>query len=543
MDHLSPPVSTRRFLFLLLLISVLGAGLRLYKLADPGVWIDEMYSVRDAIDLDATFFNAPPKVFGYVSTHLGLRLAGADLEHASPDQPYTWQAAGIDHFAIRIGSCLTGILTVPLLGFMSRRFLGDRVALIATLLLAVAPWHIYWSQGGRFYSQQFLFYNMALILYFMATREQKMMKLALAVLLAGLAFFSQLTAAAIAVIWVLDLILDRFNPQPIQISRRGWLWITAIGVLCIAVLIYDIFTRTHEWVESFKGSTAGAPLFILGAVFFVGPSLVTAGVLMSRAQWAVDRRRTVYLLLGGIIPIIVFASLSMRQHAGTRYSFCCLYAWIALGALGLDQLWRMLRPKLGLWAAATPLLVVMAPMSLVLAGYYTQGQAFHPRWQEAFAFVAEHRQPGERVRTSVLEVGQYYMQEDSVGLIPRGPQDMAAVVTEPTWLVSRAALPMTGLTGHWLDGMADLRVYFDVWNVRPLTSIRVYHYAPTGGSPSQTSQPKLPHLHAHPQPHDGDQTHVGVPAPVATQSPATQSPATQPPATEPTPTQPAAEDG
>ncbi len=487
MNNISSSISTSRFLLLLLVISVLGAGLRMYRLAGPGVWNDELYTVRDAIDLDATFFKAPPKVFGYVSTHLGLRLAGADLKSAARDEAFGWQAAGIDHFAMRIGSCLVGILTVPVLGLMSRRFLGDRPALIAALLLAVSPWHIYWSQGARFYSQQFLFYNMAFILYFMATREHKPIRLLLALVLAGMAFFSQLTAAAIAVVWVLDLLLDRFNPQPFRIGRHGLLWISAIGVFCAAVVAYDVYKRTDLWIDSFQGSSTSAPMFILGVIFFVGPSLVAAGLLMACNQWREDRRRVVYLLLGGILPILVFASLSMRQYAGTRYSFCCLYAWVALGAVGLDQLWQMLRPKLGLWAAATPLLVVMAPMALTLSAYYTQGHAFHPRWQEAFAFVARHRQPGEEVRTSVLEVGQYYLRDAGVKLIPRNAEDLAERATEPCWLVESAGLPMTGLTGHWLDRVADLRVYYDVWNMRPLTSIRVYHYEPAAVSTTQPS--------------------------------------------------------
>jgi uncharacterized membrane protein len=50
--------------------------------------------------------------------------------------------------------------------FSTEKIFGVQVALIALLLLAVSPWHIFWSQNARFYTSLMLFYAFALFSYF-----------------------------------------------------------------------------------------------------------------------------------------------------------------------------------------------------------------------------------------------------------------------------------------------------------------------------------------------------------------------------------------
>ncbi len=478
MEYHSPPLSTGRFLTFLFLVSLLGAGLRLYDLTSHSVWIDELFSVRDSISLRTTFEKSWPKAFGYVSTHVGMRLAGARLDEASPDNAAQWRALGIDHFAMRIGPCVVGIVSIPILGLVSRRMLGDRAALLAALLLAVSPWHVYWSQGARFYVPQFLFYSLAVVLFHNATAEKlRPTQLILAMLFAALAFFSQLTALVIFGLFALDWLLDRFNARPYRLGLTGSLIILAAAALCVGALAWDVQHRTDQWSESFEGTRLNISTFALGVIFFIGPAVVAMGLISAWCRGRQHRRLVTYLLLGMILPGLVFALLSIRQYAGTRYAFPCLFPALALAALGLDQFGHVLREKLGRLAAWAPLVLVLAPGTLVLFSYYTDGRAFRPRWREAFAYVAEHRQPGENVLSTATLVGQYYLEEPTVTPSLARPRGLTTL-TKPTWLVVAAGLPMTGLTGHWLDDHADLRSYYDVWNVRPLLSIRVYRHDP-----------------------------------------------------------------
>jgi uncharacterized membrane protein len=53
---------------------------------------------------------------------------------------------------VRLFSVVVGTLSVPLLFLVGRRVLGVKPGLVAALTLALAPFHIYYSQEARMYS-------------------------------------------------------------------------------------------------------------------------------------------------------------------------------------------------------------------------------------------------------------------------------------------------------------------------------------------------------------------------------------------------------
>ena len=122
---------------MLLVILLLGFGLRLYRLGDQSVWWDEGHAVWTARhDLYGTTritaYDVHPPLYLWL-LNIWLRLAG-DSE-----------------FSIRYLSLIGGILTVALVYVVARRLIGRRAALLATLLLATARFHIWWSQEARMY--------------------------------------------------------------------------------------------------------------------------------------------------------------------------------------------------------------------------------------------------------------------------------------------------------------------------------------------------------------------------------------------------------
>ena len=63
----------------------------------------------------------------------------------------------LDEFGIRLLPATFGVLAIPVLYLVTRRFLGARAALFATALLVVSPVHVVYSQFGRYWSLVFLF--------------------------------------------------------------------------------------------------------------------------------------------------------------------------------------------------------------------------------------------------------------------------------------------------------------------------------------------------------------------------------------------------
>ncbi|NJR43602.1 MAG: hypothetical protein HC767_14075 [Akkermansiaceae bacterium] len=65
------------------------------------------------------------------------------------------------------------------------------VAVFFAFLLAVSTWHLHMSQTGRFYVQQMLFFNMAMLLYVHARLIGSVPRLVAALACLFLAFMSQ----------------------------------------------------------------------------------------------------------------------------------------------------------------------------------------------------------------------------------------------------------------------------------------------------------------------------------------------------------------
>ena len=94
---------------------------------------------------------------------------------------------GTSEWSARLVPALVGIISIPILFFPIRKMFGSGVALLCSLFLAIAPWHLYWSQNARFYTTLLLFYTLALFLVYFALEEDKPWYIVFAFILFGLA--------------------------------------------------------------------------------------------------------------------------------------------------------------------------------------------------------------------------------------------------------------------------------------------------------------------------------------------------------------------
>lgn len=124
---------------LLLLIILIGAFLRLYKIGSNSLWFDEAISVWFAnespgnIIIKQTSADVHPP-FYYIVLSLWINVFGNG------------------EFDVRLLSAIFGILSIPLLYLIVKNLFGNQPALISALILAMSPFHIYYSQEARMYS-------------------------------------------------------------------------------------------------------------------------------------------------------------------------------------------------------------------------------------------------------------------------------------------------------------------------------------------------------------------------------------------------------
>jgi predicted membrane-bound mannosyltransferase len=186
------------------LLTLCAAILRFYKLGEWSFWGDEVFTLGTKPD-------------GFI------RSLSTSLIHAMTS---IW---GVNEWNARLVPALVGIITIPVIYFITTRLFGSSVGLISSALLAVSTWHIYWSQNVRFYALLLLFYSLALFSFYLALEKNRPWLLLLSLILFGLAAQERMLALVL-IPWssvtrgVADLALrkPRFISEPGDLFYPAW---------------------------------------------------------------------------------------------------------------------------------------------------------------------------------------------------------------------------------------------------------------------------------------------------------------------------------
>ena len=142
LDELAP--------WLLLIITLIGGGLRVVFLDRNGLWLDETFSVwlanhsvGEMLPWLVKIDQHPPLY--YLLLHYWIALTG--------DTPYN----------LRLLSVLFGVGTIPVIYLIGKRLSGAVVGLAAAVFLALSPFNLYYAQEARMYT--LLTFNAAVAIY------------------------------------------------------------------------------------------------------------------------------------------------------------------------------------------------------------------------------------------------------------------------------------------------------------------------------------------------------------------------------------------
>lgn len=130
--------------FLLALILVLAFALRLYKLGEKSLWIDEIWSMVEAKrSLLELIFQVKWGYMGYNPVHFVFA--------------HLMLYFGNNEFIVRLPSVITGVFAVYALYLLGKYIFDQKTSLIAAFLLAISSLHIEHSREVRYYSYLVLF--------------------------------------------------------------------------------------------------------------------------------------------------------------------------------------------------------------------------------------------------------------------------------------------------------------------------------------------------------------------------------------------------
>lgn len=400
-------------------------------------------------------------------------------------------AAGRSEFALRFPSVLMGVLAIPLIFLWGNYLFGRRGGLwgglLTALLLAVNPYHLWYSQEARMYALIVLIVMLSLWFFKEAVTKGGLWRWALWYLFVSVGFYIHVLAVlalALQIVWF--LILPRWRQRWRSVAAAfallilpylpliGWQWTlltdvnfrTGHAFVPLSKLLLTLFTVQIQGILSASRWFFALPIFLLGAAFLLPPL-----------------RKKTLALLGSwwLLPPLLFFLITLITPLFTdRYMIWILPALLLLLALGGVQIARQNR-----WLALA--LVLGLVFFQLNQGWRQMNQPIKPDIRAAAAYISPRRGPDEltiflmpyiHFTYRYYDPGNYPWAEAPYAnrspddsLVPEHLQKLTAGYAG-VWLVeSEAAFyDRNGLIHAWLNENADLvdEAHF--------TLADVYHY-------------------------------------------------------------------
>jgi 4-amino-4-deoxy-L-arabinose transferase-like glycosyltransferase len=380
---LAPAPSRRATLFrrlTLLLILAAAAGLRFYPIGGQSLWADEGLTAR---------------ILRLPATEMLQRIG--DWEQTPPLyyyllKPYV-SIFGQSENVLRYPSALFGTLAVLALYITIRRTFNTAAALTAALLLALAPYHIAYSQEARAYALFILLTILSCDLFLRLLRKPTQnLELLYVVTTAALLYthlYGIFIVAAQALAYLNSLVTRASSPcERPALPLKRFLTLNLVILILYSPYVRTIYSwirtvQTGFWVKhvtlddisrAYETYTGSVPLLI---------ALLSLSVI---ALWRTRHRAAASMWLGVmflpvVIPVIV--SVLTRPTFSARYGMPASIGLFALAAIGVSKL-----PNLKF---QIPVAVILTAMTLLP----TTIPDPKPQWREAAWYLENNMRPGD----------------------------------------------------------------------------------------------------------------------------------------------------
>jgi len=308
----------------LLWFSVLaGSILRFYRLGSQSIWGDEAltllkYASGDNLAqmLERVWQNAFHPPFYFMIVHYWFKLGQSEL-------------------MLRLPSAVFGILSIPLMYQLARRLFGIPIAGIAACVMALSPFHIWYSQEARMYSLQILLVLGAMLFFLRAWESNRLVDYVIYGLLTVLALFTH-----VASVLMLFAQFAFIVGASIRLRRKLAAW----AVVQIAIVLVFL-----PWVVRFlSGQSMSSGLSRIGFernmnLFQLGYGLYTFSVGFS---------------LGPSVSQLHYLDATKAIMPHLTAILIAILAFGCLSILGLIETWRANRT--GFWFVSSHLVFPIA---------------------------------------------------------------------------------------------------------------------------------------------------------------------------------------
>lgn len=402
-------------------IFLLGLVLRLFDLARKPLWLDEAstYYLTTQPDLSAV-----------------ISAASAD-NHAPLHFITIWLArvAGSSEIFLRLPSALAGAFTVIVIYFIAKELYDERAGLIAASLLAVAPFHILYSQEARMYGMAVLFVSLAIYLFFRSIRTGSLPDWALFGASCALAFYTHFYTAFVIAALIAGYFVFRFReflpgkqgddqkPRFLSVpgDLRNFLAGLALSFVLVIPVLASFFSQSGYFISgsfnwglsmwdipsqtflSFSSNWSSALSPFLSVILII---LMVFGLVLI---WKRKEETALTLLVVFFVPLLISMYLSQIIPFNVRYHLYLIVIFLALAAISLAWLSGKISVRYGSIAVIGLIFLVYAAP---LASYYSEP---YLDWRSTSSALDDVTRPGDAIVplpwNNYLPLSYYYNNE------------------------------------------------------------------------------------------------------------------------------------
>jgi hypothetical protein len=442
---------------LVALVAAVAVTLRLYQLGQENFWIDEVHQIRVASQPASEIVKnyRPGTPYGTTDqAPLSMLVTHAFLSEKNPE----WSA--------RLPSAVSGALGVVVLFWLARQFLGFQPALLASLLLAISPLDVWYSQEARWYE---LWGLMTAVSYLALLRAEKQPSSRPAWWLFGLASAASLYTFVYSVFIMLSqgasllwrALLNGGSCRAVRVFFSLIIIVFLAGAPVVYMVIGNIDDAHSGTLRSLSGFEIPYTLCAFSVGFTLGPTTtelhsfpgpyrilslhpevflvaLVFGPLILWGLWKItqDRNLRTWVVPWLVVPpasALLTAILFPAMTYQMRYAFASLPAFLLVLAVGVTSLRRPVR------VAALGAVIALSAVSL--ENFYWSDRYDKEDARGAVAYLRSE----DTDETQIVAVGQisdamyFYAKDPAINVIRGCGRDTwdedSLVRTRRVWLM------------------------------------------------------------------------------------------------------------
>jgi len=405
-------------------IVIVGFLLRLFQLGEESLWLDEAssYYMTDQQSIVDVWNTA------IADRHPPLHFLAL----------YAVRLFGADEFWLRFPSAVAGALTVLAVYLLGKELMNEETGLIAAALLAVAPFHLLYSQEARMYAFAALFVTVAMYAFFRASRTGDFKDWALFGISCALAFGSHYyTSFAIIALFLGYFVLKwkEFVPGKESDARirvpadfKYFLASYVIAFIIILPLAGPFLYQSGYWAErTFNwGLDAGSVIIQTFVSFsYMNEWAAVLVVLLMvggfALLWTMHRERALTAGVLLLVPMAFSVYMSQVIPFSIRYHIYLISVVLVLAAIPLAYAGTRINKSYGVYGVVILVLVLSAGS---LSWYYSS--PLHEDWRGFAGNLGETAAPGDIVIPLpgyMIQPLGYYYDNTTAGTIIRMPPE------------------------------------------------------------------------------------------------------------------------